>query len=160
MKLGLPILWADQHRLRGPGRPVSIGVLDRVLGLGVRRLRERTPLAAAPRRAGASRDAGRAHPAGLVTARVHCAANLAAAHDAAPVDNPHDAGSDGTPAGVRIRPGRSGDAGSVFVPGALTLRRATALPTGTVQQGGPDLTMIGAPVAKTLAGVKEGATRA
>jgi hypothetical protein len=160
MNPGLPILWTDQQRLRGPGGPVSVGVLDRLPGLGVRRLRECKPRAAVPRRAGASRDAGRARSARLVPAGAHCAGNLLEAHDATAVDDARDAGNEGTPADVPAGPARSGVAGSVVVPRALPSPRATAVDPGTVPRGGPDRTTIGAPVATMLAGVQEGATRA
>jgi hypothetical protein len=156
MHPGLPILWTDKQRLRGPGGPVSIGVLDRLPGLGVRRLRKRKPRTALPRRAGASRDAGRARSARVVPARAHCAGNLLAAHDAAAVDDAREAGNEGDAGRTGPEPRRP----LGFRPAGARLPRATAVPTATVPPGGPDLTTIGAPVATLLAGVQEGATRA
>jgi Histone deacetylase domain len=214
MKLGLPIVWSDRHRLHEPGEEVWIGV--------------RKPGTEVPRRAEAIRDALRACDAQFVAAEPQADDDLFAVHDGAQsifreradvltgsvhVDPgagwfphflgfAHETGAEqGTGANRDVPPspgtGDDGwlqaiddlaawatDGGAQALVVALGVDAAAGdrenplnvteagyrepaasseplgLPTVLVQEGGYDLTTIGALVAETLAGVREGATRA
>src|SRR5690242_12495109 len=92
MKLGLPIVWSDRHRLHEPGGEVWIGV--------------RTPGTEAPRRAEAIRDALRACDAPFVAAAPHPDEAARAVHDAALVDYLRSAWDDWSAAGLPADPGQ------------------------------------------------------
>src|SRR5919108_1684738 len=92
MRLSLPIVWSDRHRLHEPGREVWVGI--------------RTPGNEVPRRAEAIRDAPAACDARFADAEPHPDADVLAVHDAALLDYSAARGTTGPrPAAGRPRPG-------------------------------------------------------
>jgi acetoin utilization deacetylase AcuC-like enzyme len=117
MKLGLPIVWSDRHRLHEPGGEVWIGV--------------RTPGTEVPRRAEAIRDALRACDAPFVAAEPHPDDDVLAVHDAALVDYLRTAWDEWTAAGLPSDPGQDRVVPYVFAHAGLTPHAPAAVPVAT-----------------------------
>src|SRR3954453_933081 len=117
MKLGLPIVWSDRHRLHEPGGEVWIGV--------------RTPGTEVPRRAEAIRDALRACDAPFVAAELHPDDDVLAVHAAALGDYPRRAWDESAPAGRPTDPAQDRFAPYVFPHAGLTTHAPPAVPAAT-----------------------------
>src|SRR3954467_12738240 len=117
MKLGLPIVWSDRHRLHEPGGGVWIGV--------------RTPGTEVPRRAEAIRDALRAHGAPVVDAEPHPDEDVLAVHDASLLDYLRGAWDECAAAGLPADPGQDRVVPYVFAHPGLTPHFAPAVPRAT-----------------------------
>src|SRR4051794_41369917 len=114
MKLGLPIVWSDRHRLHEPGGEVWIGV--------------RTRGTEVPRRAEAIGDALRACDAPFVAAEPHPDDDVLAVHDAALVDYLRIAWDEWTAAGLPSDPGQDRVVPYVFAHRGLTPHAPAAVP--------------------------------
>jgi acetoin utilization deacetylase AcuC-like enzyme len=117
MKLELPIVWSDRHRLHEPGGEVWIGV--------------RTPGTEVPRRAEAIRDALRACDAPFVAAEPHPDDDVLAVHDAALVDYLRTAWDEWAAAGLPSDPGQDRVVPYVFAHAGLTPHAPPAVPVAT-----------------------------
>jgi acetoin utilization deacetylase AcuC-like enzyme len=117
MKLGLPIVWSDRHRLHEPGGEVWIGV--------------RTPGTEVPRRAEAIRDALRACDAPFVAAEPHPDEDVFAVHDAALVEYLETAWDDWAAAGLPADPGQDRVVPYVFAHPGLTTHAPPVIPKAT-----------------------------
>jgi acetoin utilization deacetylase AcuC-like enzyme len=117
MKLGLPIVWSDRHRLHEPGGEVWIGV--------------RTPGTEVPRRAEAIRDALRACDAPFVAAAPHPDDDVLAVHDAPLVDFLRTAWDDWAAAGLPTDPGQDRVVPYVFAHPGLTRHEPAAIPVAS-----------------------------
>src|SRR4051794_12866628 len=117
MKLRLPIVWSDRHRLHEPGGEVWIGV--------------RTPGTEVPRRAEAIRDALRACDAPFVEGEPHPDEELLAVHDAALVDYLTTAEDEWAAAGLASDPGQDRVVPYVFAHAGLTPHAPPAVAVAT-----------------------------
>jgi acetoin utilization deacetylase AcuC-like enzyme len=117
MRLALPIVWSDRHRLHEPGVEVWIGV--------------RTPGTEVPRRAEAIRDALRARDATFVDAESHPDEDVLAVHDARLLDYLRHAWDDWDAAGLPSDPGQDRVVPYVFAHPGLTPHFAPAVPQAT-----------------------------
>jgi acetoin utilization deacetylase AcuC-like enzyme len=117
MRLALPIVWSDRHRLHEPGGEVWIGV--------------RTPGTEVPRRAEAIRDALRARGATFVDARPHPDEDVLAVHHAPLLDFLRGAWDEWDAAGLPADPGQDRVVPYVFAHPGLTPHFAPAVPRAT-----------------------------
>jgi acetoin utilization deacetylase AcuC-like enzyme len=117
MRLALPIVWSDRHRLHEPGGEVWIGV--------------RTPGTEVPRRAEAIREALRACDATFVDAEAHPDEDVLAVHDAPLLDYLRGAWDDWDAAGLPADPGQDRVVPYVFAHPGLTPHFAPAVPQAT-----------------------------
>src|SRR3954452_323946 len=117
MKLGLPIVWSDRHRLPDPGGELWMGV--------------RTRGTEVPRRAEAIRDALRACDATFLAAEPHPDEDVLAVHDAALVDYLRTAWDEWTAAGLPSDPGQDRVVPYVFAHAGLTPHAPAAVPVAT-----------------------------
>jgi acetoin utilization deacetylase AcuC-like enzyme len=117
MRLALPIVWSDRHRLHEPGGEVWIGV--------------RTPGTEVPRRAEAIRDALRARDAPFVAAEPHPDDDVLAVHDEPLVDFLRTAWDDWDAAGLPDDPGQDRVVPYVFAHPGLTPHFAPTVPHAT-----------------------------
>jgi acetoin utilization deacetylase AcuC-like enzyme len=115
MRLALPIVWSDRHRLHEPGGEVWIGV--------------RTPGTEVPRRAEAIRDALSAHGARFVDAEPHPDGDVLAVHDAPLLDYLRGAWDEWAAANLPTDPGQDRVVPYVFAHPGLTPHFAPAVPT-------------------------------
>src|SRR4051812_14264203 len=117
MRLSLPIVWSDRHRLHEPGGEVWIGV--------------RTPGTEVPRRAEAIRDALRAAGARFVDAEAHPDEDVLAVHDASLLHYLRGAWDEWAAAGLPADPGQDRVVPYVFAHPGLTPHFAPAVPAAT-----------------------------
>jgi acetoin utilization deacetylase AcuC-like enzyme len=117
MRLSLPIVWSDRHRLHEPGGEVWVGV--------------RTPGTEVARRAEAIRDALAACDARFVDAEPHCDTDVLAVHDAALLDYLRGAWDAWTAAGLPDDPGQDRVVAYVFAHRGLTPHEPPAVPVAT-----------------------------
>ncbi|MEA2383065.1 MAG: hypothetical protein QOH72_3036 [Solirubrobacteraceae bacterium] len=117
MRIALPIVWSDRHRLHEPGGEVWIGV--------------RTPGTEVPQRAEAIREALRARDAAFVAAEPHPDEDLLAVHDAPLLDYLRTAWDEWDAAGLPSDPGQDRVVPYVFAHPGLTPHFAPALPRAT-----------------------------
>jgi acetoin utilization deacetylase AcuC-like enzyme len=117
MRLTVPIVWSDRHRLHEPGGEVWVGV--------------RTPGTEVPRRAEAIRDALRAHDATFVDAVAHPDEDVLAVHDAALLDYLRGAWDEWDAAGLPSDPGQDRVVPYVFAHRGLTPHFAPTVPQAT-----------------------------
>jgi acetoin utilization deacetylase AcuC-like enzyme len=117
MRLALPIVWSDRHRLHEPGGEVWIGV--------------RTPGTEVPRRAEAIRDALRARDAPFVAAESHPDDDVLAVHDAPLLRYLSTAWEEWDAAGLPADPGQDRVVPYVFAHPGLTPHFAPAVPAAT-----------------------------
>jgi acetoin utilization deacetylase AcuC-like enzyme len=117
MRLSLPIVWSDRHRLHEPGGEVWVGV--------------RTPGTEVPRRADAIRDALEACDAQFVDAEPHPDADVLAVHDAALLDYLRGAWDAWSAAGLPDDPGQDRVVPYVFAHPGLTPHEPPAVPVAT-----------------------------
>jgi acetoin utilization deacetylase AcuC-like enzyme len=117
MRLALPIVWSDRHRLHEPGGEVWIGV--------------RTPGTEVPRRAEAIRDALRARDAPFVAAEPHPDADVLAVHDAPLLHYLRTAWDEWSAAGLPTDPGQDRVVPYVFAHSGLTPHFAPTVPRAT-----------------------------
>jgi acetoin utilization deacetylase AcuC-like enzyme len=115
MRLALPIVRSDRHRLHEPGGEVWIGV--------------RTPGTEVPRRAEAIRDALRARGAPFVDAAPHPDEDVLAVHDAPLLDYLRGAWDEWDAAGLPADPGQDRVVPYVFAHPGLTPHFPPAIPT-------------------------------
>src|SRR3954452_7915324 len=117
MKLGLPIVWSDRHRLPDPGGELWMGV--------------RTRGTEVPRRAEAIRDALRACDATFLAAEPHPDEDVLAVHDAALVDYLRTAWDEWAAAGLPSDPGQDRVVPYVFAHAGLTPHAPPTVPVAT-----------------------------
>jgi hypothetical protein len=117
MRLALPIVWSDRHRLHEPGGEVWVGV--------------RTPGTEVPRRADAIRDALEACDAPFVDAAPHPDDDVLAVHDRALLDYLRGAWDAWVAAGLPDDPGHDRVVPYVFAHPGLTAHLAPAEPAAT-----------------------------
>src|SRR3954471_10062384 len=117
MRLALPIVWSDRHRLHEPGGEVWIGVRPRGTG--------------GPRRAEATGAALRACDAPFVAAEPHPDDDVLAVHDAALIDYLRTAWNEWAAAGLPTDPGQDRVVPYVFAHAGLTTHAPPAVPVAT-----------------------------
>ena len=117
MRLALPIVWSDRHRLHEPGGEVWVGV--------------RTPGTEVPARADAIRGALEACDAPFVPAEPHPDADVLAVHDASLLDYLRTAWDEWAEAGLPDDPGQDRVVPYVFAHPGLTPHLTPAVPVAT-----------------------------